>query len=140
MRYPPAHRPSPHVVAVSRACRLPLLALLALMAASAAAIWPIAIGAQPGALRVSAGGPYSGGIDEAILFRAEIDLGGRPPGTEVEVLWDFGDGSTGVGPEASHAYTRAGTFTVTVTARVGQDVVMDTTSATIQAATQPGQL
>jgi PKD repeat protein len=107
---------------------------------AAASIWPTAVGAQPGALGVSAGGPYEGGVDEAIFFQAEVDLGGRPPGTEVEVLWDFGDGTSGVGPDVSHSYNRAGTFTVTVTAQVGQDVATDTTTATIQAPTQPGQL
>jgi PKD repeat protein len=28
-------------------------------------------------------------------------------------LWEFGDGSTGSGPKPTHAYARAGTYTVT---------------------------
>lgn len=38
-----------------------------------------------------------------------------PDGTIVSYLWDFGDGSTGIGEAIAHAYTQDGTYTATVT-------------------------
>jgi PKD repeat protein len=38
------------------------------------------------------------------------------PGSITDYAWDFGDGSTGAGVNASHVYTAAGTYTVTLTA------------------------
>jgi PKD repeat protein len=37
-------------------------------------------------------------------------------GTNISYTWDFGDGSTAVGPIVSHVYADSGTYTVTVTA------------------------
>jgi PKD repeat protein len=38
-----------------------------------------------------------------------------PAGSIASFAWDFGDGTTGSGKTASHAYGRAGTYTVTLT-------------------------
>jgi len=46
-----------------------------------------------------------------------------PDGTVVGYAWDFGDGATAAGPTPSHAYARAGTFSVTL-------VVTDNNGAT----------
>jgi PKD repeat protein len=38
-----------------------------------------------------------------------------PDGDALTLNWDFGDGGTGTGANPTHAYTRAGSFTVTLT-------------------------
>ncbi len=50
---------------------------------------------------------------EAVKFDAS--LSSDADGTVVSYSWDFGDGSTGSGAVASHSYTLAGTYTVTLT-------------------------
>jgi PKD repeat protein len=95
----------------------------------------------PGQLRVSAGGPYTGVVGQPVLFSAQIDLGGRPPGTQITVQWSFGDGGIGFGQTTSHVYTAPGTYTVTVTATGGGGFAMDSTIATIGGGGPlPGQL
>jgi PKD repeat protein len=97
--------------------------------------------AQIGALQVSAGGPYSGTVGQPVIFTAQVDLGGRPPGTAVQISWNFGDGTTGFGQTTSHTYSQAGTYPVTVTATVGADqVATNSTFAQITPGTLPGQL
>jgi len=56
----------------------------------------------PSALQTGAAGTFSG----------EMNMASLP----VEIRWDFGDGSTAMGMPASHTYSRAGSFTVTMTA------------------------
>lgn len=45
-----------------------------------------------------------------------VDGSGSTPGTGsiVRYLWEFGDGTTGAGPTASHTYTSPGTYLVTL--------------------------
>jgi len=43
---------------------------------------------------------------------AQADAGGVPA---VAYHWDFGDGTSADGPKTSHAYTRAGEFTIRLT-------------------------
>src|SRR5688572_26530774 len=61
----------------------------------------------------NAGGPYSGNVNQEITFDGS---GSSDPedGKVDTYLWDFGDGSTGSGTTPTHAYTSAGTFTVTL--------------------------
>jgi hypothetical protein len=83
-------------------------------------------------------------VDEAIFFQAEVELGGRPPGTDVTVSWELGDGATGLGQSTTHVYTAPSTYTVRVVASVGPDqTAAATTTATItgqQPNTEPVQL
>jgi PKD repeat protein len=98
--------------------------------------------AQPGALSVSAGGPYSGQVGKTVIFMARFDLGGRPPDTAIAFEWNFGDGAVEMGGQTTaHIYSEPGTFTATVTLFVlaGRQTAMDST--TVQISPQPvGQL
>ena len=49
---------------------------------------------------------------ETISFSVQTDATGVPA---VDYRWDFGDGTGASGPRVSHAYTRAGSFTVRLT-------------------------
>ncbi|PYF96281.1 PKD domain-containing protein, partial [Georgenia satyanarayanai] len=57
--------------------------------------------------------PVRGSAPLEVTFSATAE---DPDGDDVTYAWDFGDGSTGEGAEATHTYTEAGTFTATVTA------------------------
>ncbi len=52
-----------------------------------------------------------------ILFNAQATDKNNDP---VTFTWDFGDGATGTGPDTSHIYATAGTFTAKVTASDGK--------------------
>jgi PKD repeat protein len=97
-------------------------------------------GAAQGQLTVSAGGPYTGQVGQAILFSAQV-LGTVFPFTStVQFQWSFGDGGTGVGQTTSHVYTAAGTYTVTVTATTGTAVVGSATTTAQIGGVAQGQL
>jgi PKD repeat protein len=51
-----------------------------------------------------------------------------PDGTVASYAWDFGDGSTATGVTASHTYTAAGNYTVTLTVTDDQGATGTTTS------------
>jgi PKD repeat protein len=105
---------------------------------SSSTIATISAGTQPGQLTVNAGGPYSGQAGVPIVFRAFVSLGGRPPGTAVQVVWNFGDGSSGVGESVAHTYAAAGVYTVTVIASIGAtQTATNTTTARITAPITP---
>jgi len=76
------------------------------------------------------GGPYSGTVNAAVSFdgtgSADSD------GNIVSYDWTFGDGASGTGVTPSHAYTAAGSYTVTlmVTDNEGASATA-TTTATI---------
>lgn len=59
------------------------------------------------------GGPYYGGVGDAILFSGGESESLTSP--IVSYLWDFGDGTTGSGAHPSHAYDREGKFVVRLT-------------------------
>jgi hypothetical protein len=78
----------------------------------------------------SAGGPYTGEVDEAIQF-AGFASGGTTPYTWA---WDFGDGATSTVQNPTHAYTEAGVFNVTLTVTDSLAATdSDATTATITA-------
>lgn len=76
-------------------------------------------------------GPYSGYINYPVSFSSSGSNGGSE-GTIVSWYWTFGDGVVSSQQNPTHAYTTAGTFTVTlkVTNNYGE-INTDTTSATI---------
>ncbi len=71
-----------------------------------------AIPAQPPV--VHAEHPSAGTSGQTISFSTQI-ASGTPP--VVSYRWDFGDGVSLTGPQVSHAYTRAGNYSVKLTAQ-----------------------
>jgi PKD repeat protein len=65
-----------------------------------------------------ADGPYKGMEDGAIIFdgSGSDDVDGDP----LTYSWDFGDGSTGIGVNLTHAYTAGGNYTVTLVVNDGK--------------------
>ena len=61
----------------------------------------------------SAGGPYAGKVGTAVAFSGAGSS--DPQGQTLTYAWNFGDNSTGSGVSPTHAYTAAGTFTVSLT-------------------------
>jgi PKD repeat protein len=82
----------------------------------------------------SAGGPYSGvvGISVAMSAAGSSD----PDGDALTFSWTFGDGSQGAGVAASHAYSEAGHYHVSLTASDGSLASTDTTSADVSTSYQ----
>jgi PKD repeat protein len=73
-------------------------------------------------------------IDETLSFDASETY--DSDGSIVAYSWDFGDGTAVTGVTAEHAYSQAGTYTVTLTV-TDNDGITDTTTTTISATTQP---
>ena len=93
--------------------------------------------ASPGANthpQADPGGPYIGAVGQEF----ELHGGGSSDsdGTIASYAWDFGDGATGIGVSPTHAYSVAGTYTVTLRVTDDDAAVSDlvTTTATISAA------
>ncbi|MGD9890748.1 MAG: PKD domain-containing protein [Dehalococcoidia bacterium] len=124
--------------------RRPMLTGLLLLGVLMLAVgWsePSASAQIPGQLRVSAGGPYVGTVGQPVTFVAQINTGGLPPNSPIQVQWSFGDGRTGFGQTATHVYTTAGTFSVTVIATAGAgQTASSSTTAQIHPGITPGQL
>jgi RHS repeat-associated protein len=75
----------------------------------------------------NAGGPYSGNVGQTITFNGTRST--APSGQTITLYgWNFGDGSTGAGATATHAYGSAGPFTVSLN-------VTDTSGGTNTAST-----
>ena len=80
--------------------------------ATSATIEAVTVNALPVA---DAGGPYAGFVGESIAFN-----GGASSDTDGSIVrhdWDFGEGTTAMdaGPNPTHAYSAAGSYTVTLT-------------------------
>ena len=58
-------------------------------------------------------GPYQGRVGEEITFDGSKSY--DPDGQIVGYTWDFGDGATGTGVKATHAYSAEGTYNVCLT-------------------------
>ncbi|MGA8493788.1 MAG: PKD domain-containing protein [Terriglobales bacterium] len=67
---------------------------------------------SPSAPSVKAQVPSVANAGETIHLSAQTEAAGVPA---VEYHWDFGDGTSANGPNASHAYTRAVPFTIRLT-------------------------
>lgn len=79
-------------------------------------------------LTCDAGGPYAGATGASISFSGSAS-GGTEPYT---YAWTFGDGGTATGQNPTHAYTAAGTYTVTLTVTdAASGTATDTAVATI---------
>jgi|GEM_PF-4998799 len=61
----------------------------------------------------NAGGPYAGNVGTAIQFDGSASY--DPDGAVITYNWSFGDGGTDTGATPTHAYSVAGTFSVTLT-------------------------
>ena len=81
--------------------------------------------------------PASPIVEETVTFNASYDPvtgnGSYDPDGYIESWdWDFGDGITNSGEIVGHAYTAAGTYTVTLTVTDNQDLTnTDTTDVTV---------
>ena len=85
---------------------------------------------------VNPGGPYVGQAGTAVSFSSSGTSDQN--GLTLSYVWNFGDGTTGVGSAPTHAYTNSGTYVVTLTASDNApSTASATTSATISAAPQP---
>src|SRR5690606_18343938 len=70
-------------------------------------------------------------VGEAGSFTASHNLDASEP---LSFRWDFGDGTTGTGLTASHAYSAPGTYTVSFTAEGPANVDTETCLVTVIAA------
>ncbi|MFC1488077.1 PKD domain-containing protein [Thermoproteota archaeon] len=73
-------------------------------------------------------------IDEPLAFDASDSY--DSDGTIVSYSWDFGDGTRATGITADHAYTKEGTYTVTLTVTDNEQIT-DTITNIIVVTTQP---
>ena len=60
-------------------------------------------------LECDAGGPYASAVGDSIRFDASANVDRLPA-----YQWDFGDGTTGIGPSPTHAYAVADSYNVTL--------------------------
>jgi uncharacterized repeat protein (TIGR01451 family) len=87
----------------------------------------------------SAGGPYSGRKGAALTFdgsgSSDFDNsdGTTTNDQTLTYIWNFGDGTTGIGKTVSHTYTTAGNFAVSLTVSDGIASNTSTTTANIVA-------
>ena len=94
----------------------------------------------PGALAASiAATPLSGPVPLTVHVDASATGGS---GTLLDVLWDFGDGGNGTGPDLNYTYSAPGNFTITlsITDSAGRTASADVVvHATPSAGTHPNQ-
>ncbi len=71
-------------------------------------------------------------LNEVVTFTAHIAAG-----TNVNYIWDFGDGGSAVGQTVPHVYTQAGTYTVRVEASNSINTLTATTVVSITPSERP---
>ncbi len=84
---------------------------------------------------VSAGSPYEGYVNSAVLF--DGSLSSDPDGNITEWYWTFGDSSNGTGKTVTHSYANIGTYNVTL--RVTDNKGAINTTRTTCVITQPNR-
>jgi PKD repeat protein len=84
---------------------------------------------------VSAGEPYQGNVNSQILFDGSKSH--DSDGNITKWTWTFGDNTNGTGKTVRHAYTKPGTYTVTLT--VTDDRNKTNTDTTTCMITQPNR-
>ncbi len=73
----------------------------------------------PEPLKASAGEDVNVGVGRTVLFDASATTGIE--GKDVKYAWDFGDGSSANGIDATHVYETRGTYRVTLTTTVFEE-------------------
>jgi hypothetical protein len=97
---------------------------------SASATTQIAVTDSPNAAPTAiAGGPYSG--VEGVPLDFDGSASSDPDGNALTYSWNFGDGTTGSGALASHAYTTGGLFNVLLTVTDNGDPTLSDSDATV---------
>ena len=87
-------------------------------------------------LKASAGGPYQGLTQQAIPFDGSAST--DPNGLALTYVWTFGDGQSGTGAKPTHAYTKAGSYTVVLNVSDADSLTASsTTTASITSLTNP---
>jgi len=81
------------------------------------------------------------GPDQTVELGASVTFdasGSRDNMGIAHFLWDFGDGSTGIGMKTTHTYTMAGTHNVTLTVEDAKgNSAKDTATVTVEASSSP---
>ena len=108
---------------------LPLLFLAAGLLATGCSPTPVEV--------LSVNGPDSLEVDEQGSFGAEINEDAETP---VEAQWEFGDGNTGSGMSATHAYSSEGEYTVTFTASNEANTASESLTVTVVPPPVPAQV
>jgi len=75
----------------------------------------------------NANGPYNGTVDTPVQLNSSGSS--DPDGAITAYDWDFGDGTTGAGPNPTHTYASVGTYNITLTVMDG-DGAMDSNATT----------
>jgi len=84
----------------------------------------------------SAGEPYRGFVNSEILFDGSRSY--DPDGNITKWLWVFGDNTNGTGKTVRHTYSKAGTYTVTLTVTDNEGATnKDTTTAIVTVPNRP---
>ena len=89
---------------------------------------------------VSLSAPSSGTVGTAVGFTASAtDVSPADQAAGFTYNWNFGDGTTGTGASPSHAYSAAGTYTVSVTATDEYGKSGTASGAIVISSASPGQ-
>lgn len=73
--------------------------------------------APQAALVVSAGGPYTVAVNQALTVDGSRTT--DPSGRQLTYTWDFGDGGTRTGAQATYIYAQSGKYTITLSVSDG---------------------
>lgn len=86
------------------------------------------------------GTPGRGAVPDTEAFDGTASHSRNPEATLASCAWDFGDGATASGCNASHTFTTAGTFTVTLTATDSDGASAQASLRVQVTATAPGSV